>query len=33
MESKVCVVCNAEKVLIIFTTNIENENSVFFNEV
>ena len=33
MDSKVCVVCNTEKVLIIFTTNIENVNSVLYNEV
>ena len=33
MDSKVCVVCNIKKVLIIFTTNIENVNSVISNEV
>ena len=34
MDRKICVVCNTEKkVLIIFTTNIENVNSVIFNEV
>ena len=32
MESKVCVICNTEKVLIIFTTIIENVNSVIFKE-
>ena len=33
MNSKVCVVCNIEKVLIIFTTNIENVNSLILKEV
>ena len=33
MDSKVCVVCNIEKSLIIFTTNIENVNSVILKEV
>ena len=33
MDSKVCVVCNIEKVLIIFTTNIENVNSVTIKKV
>ena len=34
MESKVCVICAImEKVLIIFTTNIENVNKVKYNEV
>ena len=33
MDSKVCVVWNIEKVLIIFTTNIENVNSVILKEV
>ena len=32
MDNKVCVVCNIE-VLIIFTTNIENVNSVILKEV
>ena len=32
MDSKVCIVCNIEKVLIFFTTNIENVNSVIYNE-
>ena len=33
METKVCVICNTEKVLIIFTTNIENVNHVILKEV
>ena len=33
MDSKICVVCKTEKKLIIFTTNIENVNSVIYNEV
>ena len=33
MESKVFVVCNAEKSIENFTTNIENVKSVIFNEV
>ena len=33
MDSKVCVVCNTEKILIIFTINIENVNNVIYNEV
>ena len=33
MDSKVCVLCKTEKVLIIFTTNIENVNSVLSKEV
>ena len=33
MDSKVCVVCNIEKVLIIFTTSKENVNSVILKEV
>ena len=33
MDSKVCVVCMIEKVLIIFTTNIENVNTVILKEV
>ena len=33
MDSKVCVVCNIEKSLIIFTTNIENVSSVILKEV
>ena len=33
MESKVCVICNTEKVLMIFTTYIENINFVILKEV
>ena len=33
MDSKVCVVCNIEKLLTIFTSNIENVNSVILKEV
>ena len=33
MEIKVCVICNTEKILIKFTINIENVNSVIYNEV
>ena len=33
MESKVSVVCNTENVLIIFTTNTENVNSVMIKEI
>ena len=33
MDSKICVVCNIEKILIIITINIENVISVIYNEV
>ena len=33
MESKVSVVCNTEKVLLIFTTNTESVNSVMIKEI
>ena len=33
MDSKICVICNIGKRLIIFATNIENENNVMYNEV
>ena len=32
METKIYVVCNTQKVLIIFTTNIENVNRVILKE-
>ena len=33
MDSKVCVFCKTEKVLIVFSTNIENVNLVLVKEV
>ena len=33
MDSKICVICNIGKMLIIFATNIETENNVIYNEV
>ena len=33
MDSKFCVVCNTEKGIDNFSTNIENLNSVIYNEV
>ena len=33
METKVCVICKTEKILMIFTANIENVNSVILKEV
>ena len=33
MDSKICVVCNIEKSIDNFTTNIENVNSVILKEV
>ena len=32
MDSKVCVICTTENVLIIFTTKIENANGAICNE-
>ena len=32
MEGKDCVICNPEKVLIIFITNIKNANRVIYDE-
>ena len=33
MDSKVCVFCNTEKSFDNFSTNIDNVNSVMYNEV